>query len=160
MRPRKELYQVICTKLAALITNGTLKYVDLNKGQLDNPAQGYPISFPAVLISIDRGLYSHKVENRVDGDVEVSLVVAYDDYHDTFIGAIGKAASEALLDRLDTIIETLTYTRGDNFTDLHLASETFLPYTFKGLHAHRITFTTKTIHKLKNNAKLLITSGA
>lgn len=159
MKTRKEIFQKVCEKLAPLVSNETLKYVDLNMGQLQTGEKNYPVSFPAVFIQIDSIAYQHQVEDRAEGETSISLIVAYNNSNDSFIGSTSKAKSENLLDLLDTIIETMTYTRGDNFTDLHLESEQFLPYAFKGIHAHQITFTTTTYHKLKTNGTVRITSG-
>mgnify|MGYP001062674634 FL=1 len=160
MKTRKELYQEICTKLEPLVTSGALKFVDLNKGQLSRPDKTYPITFPSVLIQTDAVRYSHMVENRVEGDATVTLIIAFNNYNESFVGAANKQDSENLLDLLDSIIEAMIYTRGDNFTDMHLSQEQFLPYTFNGLNVHQITFTTNTYHKLKENATIRITSGA
>jgi len=160
MKPRKEIYQKITEQLQALVTAGTLKYVDLNKGQLDNAEKGYPISFPAVLIQTDAIRYTHKSDNRVKGEATVTLSVALHHHHNSFMGSASKQASEDTIDLLDTIVEALTYTRGESFTDMELSDEQFLPYTFKGLHIHQIRYTCLTYHKIKEDATVRITRGA
>lgn len=160
MKTRKEIYQKITEKLQPLKDNDTIKYIDLNKGQLQSPEKSFPFGFPCVLIQIDAIRYSHMVEDRVEGEATITLLIAYRHNFDSFVGSPSKSSSEDLLDLFDTIIDTLGYTRGDNFTDLHLSSEQFLPYDFKGLHVHQLTYTATTYHQIHNHGTIRITSGA
>lgn len=157
MKPRKEIFSVLRDKLQPLVTAGTVKFVDINKGQLSQPEKVYPIPFPAVLLQIDATQYQHKVEDRVEGDTTITLNVAFHNHYESFVGSPNASESDDLLDLLDTIVETLAYTRGETFTDLELSREQFLPYTYNGLHVHQISYTCKTYHKIQVKPKVKIT---
>lgn len=160
MKPRKEIFQNVSSALGDLIIHKQVRYIGLQKGQLNNLAQSRPVPLPCVLIGIAAIDYQLMPANRAEGQAIITLDIAFENYHEQFSGSHDNEQSLEMLDLLDEIVRLMSYVRGENFTDLHLARERHLPYSIPGIQLHQLEFSCKTYHLLKNKVYVSITGGA
>lgn len=159
MNWRKDIYTKLIEVLTPLKTNGTIKYIDLDKGQFDQPAKSYPIVRPAVLIGIQSsGELEHMTNNWMESEeATITLLVILDNRHLSFVGSESINDSIAILDLIETIVITAVFTSGETFTDFHFKNEEKLTNQFDGLQRHLITFTTQLHFQIKETATINIT---
>ena len=75
------LYEAIRGKIKADLPG--VKWVDLDSGQLDNPEQNYVFPFPAIFIDFPNIDWQDAGERMQDGDVQVTLRVAFRIFDET-----------------------------------------------------------------------------
>ena len=83
-----------------------LKFIDLQKGQMNNPTQNYPIPLPALLIELGDFRFSNLLEHKQKGDGTISVYLYFDLVSDTFNGAEREDKTIELLDHFDELFET------------------------------------------------------
>lgn len=137
MDVRKEIFEKITTALDAL---GVYEWVDLNKGQLDNPKEHYPFGFPTAFVGISlRALDMNR--DYKEGTAIIEVTLAFDKYGDTFVGAEDREASLQILDQVASTSKALHWLEGDNFGETTQTSETDLTQRYKR-PVYRLNFET------------------
>jgi hypothetical protein len=74
------LYQDLLTRLAAQVPD--LRWIDYDQGQIDYPAEHYPIDFPAVLIDFENTEWEDIGQQIQGGDVTITFRVVFRLYED------------------------------------------------------------------------------
>jgi hypothetical protein len=89
----------------ALIKLPYLKFRDLQKGQMQNPVQNYPVPLPALFIEIGDADFSQLSEAHQKGDLIISLYLYLDCVTDSFDGAEREEETIDLLDKMDDVFQ-------------------------------------------------------
>ncbi|SNR16525.1 hypothetical protein [Tenacibaculum jejuense] len=144
MSVRKEIYELVSTKLAAL---GTFNEIDLYKGQFDEESSDDLSSFPAAYISIGSISYEDMVLNVLEGSLLLDVYVFFEQNTDTKVGASNQELSLAILSTIDNVVESIQSTSGNFFTDLTQTAEEDLTPTYKR-PVYKITFSTNIYKKV------------
>lgn len=95
-----------------------LKFIDLQKGQMNNPKQNYPIPLPALLVELGDFRFSNLLEHKQKGDGTISFYLYLDLVSDSFNGAEREDKTIELLDRFDELFETFEGFSIPNMTPL------------------------------------------
>jgi hypothetical protein len=117
---RSEVYKEIRARLLTGIAN--LQYVDLQKGQMSNKAQNYPIPLPAVLVEFGQVSWSNSTGGQL-GDSVISAYLYIDHVTDSFDGAELENETISLLDGIDEVHKILQGLWGTNFSPLSRISD-------------------------------------
>lgn len=80
----EELFINVMERLSCLTD---ISLIDENKGQLTNYQDGYPITFPAILIDMPEVEWDNATRTGQDGVVTLSVSLVIDCYHDTHYGS-------------------------------------------------------------------------
>jgi len=118
-----------------------LKFVDLQKGQMQAQKQNYPIPLPALFIELGDFRFSNLLESAQIGDGIVSLYLYVDSGSDTFKGSEREDASLAILDKFDDIYQTFEGFPIENLTPLNRSAE-YKPQYGEKFILFRVDFTT------------------
>jgi hypothetical protein len=138
MKIRSVVYKQIRDKL--LSSMSCLQYVDIQKGQMNNKTQNYPIPLPACLIEFQRVSWSETTGGQL-GDATVSLYLYLDHVTDSFNGAEQENKTIELLDKQDIIHESMQGYAGECFNPLKRVSDSIMEYKDRYL-CFRIDFQT------------------
>lgn len=118
-----------------------LKFRDLQKGQMQNPTQNYPIPLPALLIEIGDIRFSNLSEHNQKGDGIISLCLYLDLVTDSFDTAEQENETIELLDRMDDVFQTFEGFSIPGLTPLVRQTE-YKPQYGKRFILFRVDFTT------------------
>src|ERR1035437_163183 len=118
-----------------------LKFVDLQKGQMQTQKQNYPVPLPALLIELGDFRFSNLGESAQIGDGIVSAYLYVDSGSDTFKGSERENESLAILDKFDDIYQTFEGFKIDKVTPLNRLTEYKPQYGDKYI-LFRVDFTT------------------
>lgn len=80
----EELYLAIMGKLSEI---DNIAMIDEDKGQLDSYNDGYPLTYPAILVSTPEVYYNDAVRSYQTGVVTVQVRLILDTYDDTHYGS-------------------------------------------------------------------------
>lgn len=83
-----------------------LKFIDLEKGQMKNPQQNYPVPLPALFIEIGDFRFSNYSQHRQKGEGLISFYLYCDLQSDSYEGAEREEQTIEILDQFDQIFET------------------------------------------------------
>lgn len=95
-----------------------LKFIDLQKGQMNNPTQNYPIPLPALLVEIGEFRFNNLLEHKQKGDGVISFYLYLDLVSDSFNGAERENETIRMLDHFDELFETFEGFSITNMTPL------------------------------------------
>ena len=118
-----------------------LKFVDLQKGQMANPTQNYPIPLPALFVEIGDIRFSNLLEHQQKGDGIISFYLYLNLVSDSFKGAEQENQTIEILDRFDDLFEAFEGFSIPNLTPL-VRSQEYKPQYGKQFIMFRIDFTT------------------
>ena len=118
-----------------------LKFVDLQKGQMQAQKQNYPVPLPALFIELGDFRFSNLGESAQLGDGLVSVYLYVDSGYDTFNGSEREDESLSILDKFDDIYQTFEGFKIDNATPLNRLTEYKPQYGDKYI-LFRVDFTT------------------
>lgn len=80
----EELFLSVMERLSTL---SGISHIDENKGQLDSYNDGYPITFPAILVDLPSVEWDDARRDYQTGTVTLSVALVIDCYHDTHYGS-------------------------------------------------------------------------
>ncbi|NDW10457.1 hypothetical protein [Dysgonomonas sp. 520] len=83
-----------------------LKFRDLQKKQMHNPRQNYPIPLPALFIEISDIRFSDLLEHHQKGEATIGIYLYMDIVTDSFDGAELENETIELLDHMDDVFQT------------------------------------------------------
>jgi hypothetical protein len=95
-----------------------LRFIDLQKGQMQDTKQNYPIPLPALLIELGDFQFSNLLEHQQKGDGKISLYLYLDLVSDSFAGAEREDETIAILDHFDELFEAFEGFAIQNLTPL------------------------------------------
>ena len=101
---RSELYRAIKSEALAKMPN--LAYVDLQKGQLENP-NGYPLPLPALLIEFRDATYKNLARHSQIADTTIRMYLVVDLVTDSFNDAELESETVSMLDLQDELYNTM-----------------------------------------------------
>jgi hypothetical protein len=136
---RSVIYKAIRNK--AKLELGSLKFIDLQKGQMNNQRQNYPVPLPALFIEIGNFSFTNQLHNAQKGAGTISFYLYVNNNADSFSGAENEDHSIELLDDFDTLFETFQDMAIENCTPLIRTNE-FKPQYGKGYIMFQVDFTT------------------
>ena len=136
---RKDIYKAL--RDLAKTKLEYLKFVDLQKGQMQFPKQNYPVPLPALLIEISDVRFSNLSEFNQLGDGIISFYLYVDSGYDTFKGATREDASLDILDKFDDLYQTFEGFPVANLTPLNRSNE-YKPQYGEKFILFRVDFTT------------------
>lgn len=113
---RSQIYKALRDKAKQELV--CLKAVDLQKGQITNPTQNYPLPFPVLLVEIGDFRFSNLLEHKQKGDGVISFYLYVDLVTDSLIGAERENETIELLDHFDDLFETFEGFSIPNLTPL------------------------------------------
>ena len=86
----------------------SIKFIDINKGQLDNPEKDYPIVLPAVLINVGNIIFEDLSDTQKEGHADdITVTVVHQELTDTFRGSNTTTSTLSYLNINDAIITAL-----------------------------------------------------
>jgi len=136
---RKDIYKAL--RDLAKTKLEYLKFVDLQKGQMQAQKQNYPVPLPALFIELGDFRFSNMGESAQIGDGIVSAYLYVDSGSDTFKGSEREDESLAILDKFDDIYQTFEGFKIDSVTPLNRATE-YKPQYGEKFILFRVDFTT------------------
>lgn len=142
MKIRSKVYKDIRDKLLAEMPE--LQFVDLQKGQMSNKEQNYPIPLPACLVEIRPAQWSNATGGQL-GDATISLYLYLDLVTDSFDAAERENETIDILDNLDRVYEVMEGFDGVVFHPLNRIADAIVEYG-KRYVCYRTDFKTTFIH--------------
>jgi hypothetical protein len=118
-----------------------LKFVDLQKGQMQAQKQNYPVPLPALFIELGDFKFSNLDETDQIGNGIISTYLYVDSGSDTFNGSEREDASLAILDKFDDIYQTFEGFSIENLTPLNRSAE-YKPQYGEKIILFRVDFST------------------
>jgi hypothetical protein len=118
-----------------------LKFVDLQKGQMQNEVQNYPVPLPALFIELGDFRFSNLGESAQIGDGIVSLYLYVNSGSDTFSTSTSENTSLDILDKFDDIYQAFEGLSIDKLTPLNRLAE-YKPQYGKKYILFRVDFST------------------
>lgn len=114
----KEILEQLSTELPEL------KWIDLDRGQIDQPNDHYTVAFPAVFISFNDIPWDGIGQKLYAGNCTISFRLAFQSYNDSNNNTPESVREAALLElgirqKLNAVLEGLT---GSNFNELKHAN--------------------------------------
>ena len=140
MTPRKELFIKV---KQALATIEGIELIDLQRGQFDNPENGYPEIWTAALIQVMPIAYETMTQHVQEGECEFHIdFYCKDGWTDQHLGTVDLEEGLMELDILDKITDTIQFLQGEQFKPVQQVREEELRLSDDGIMSYRITFTT------------------
>ena len=124
------IFSVLYAAIAdALNTNTTLGYVDLDTGQLDDPANDYPIDYAvgAAFIDVEQIEWTERTGRLQNGTCTLVVSLAFQVTADTYAHSSERTAALALFDKIGNVHVALQYLEGEGFNKLIRISSTRRP---------------------------------
>ncbi len=151
MKIRSEVYKQIRDKLKQGMP--ALQYVDLQKGQMNNKPQNYPVPLPACLVEFRQPNWSESTGGQL-GDCYIRFYLYIDHVTDSFDGAELENETIELLDNLDELYELMQGFSGENFNPLNRITDDIVEYKDRYV-CYRTDFRTTLFHndKIEKTAK-------
>lgn len=149
---RSQIYKLLRDQ--AIIGMPYLKFRDLQKGQMHNPKQNYPIPLPALFVEIGDFRFSNLLEHKQKGDGIISVHLFLDLDTDSFDGAEQENETIELLDHMDDVFQTFEGFSITGLTPLVRVTES-KPQYGKRFIFFRVDFTT-TVDDAKNIERTFI----
>ncbi len=118
-----------------------LKFIDLQKGQMNVQPQNYPIPLPALFIEFGDFRFSNLLEHQQKGDGLISFYLYLDLVSDSFHKAERENQTIDILDYFDELFETFDGFSTPNITPLVRSME-YKPQYGTRFILFRIDFTT------------------
>lgn len=111
-------YKEIMERIQARIPG--VRWIDLDRGQIDDPENHYTIDFPAILISFGDIPWGSIMEKVNHGECEITLRIAYKPYNDSSNHTPETIRDQALteLGIRQSLNATLQGFAGSNFNEL------------------------------------------
>ena len=139
--PRKELFVKV---KKALATIEGIELIDLQRGQFDNPENGYPEIWTACLIQVMPITYETMTQHLQEGECEFHIdFYCKDGWTDQHLGTADAEEGLMELDILDKITDTIQFLKGEQFKPVQQVREEELRLSDDGIMSYRITFTTR-----------------
>lgn len=126
MSVRKELYTTVRDRIRAEMP--WVRWVDLQKGQMDAPAKNYPLPLPCALVEIKPVTWEYYTENAQLGHAIIAIWLYLDHSGDSVKGAETEDQSLELMDRMDEVFQILTDLSGVSFKRLVRSSDQVVSY--------------------------------
>lgn len=144
----KTIYNAILQRLAAKVPE--IRFIELNTGQLEDPAGNYVIPFPCVLIQFSDIVWAGIGAGIVTGDATITVRVAFQIWED-----INSLTPEDIyydgierLEIVNRVFASLQNLTGDNFNELQVTG------TNDETRPNIVIFTeTYTTHVRRNQAR-------
>ena len=141
MKIRSKVYKEVRDRLLAGMPG---LFVDLQKGQMSNKSQNYPIPLPACLIEFKQVGWSNTTGGQL-GDSLLSFHLFIDHVTDSFNGSEREEQTIALLDKLDELYETMQGCSGEYFSPLNRTTDAVVEYRDRYVY-YRMDFQTTLTH--------------
>jgi hypothetical protein len=104
-----------------------LKFIDLQKGQMEKKEQNYPMPLPACLVEFKQVNWSNTTGGQL-GDSTISVYLYVDLVTDSFNNSELENETIDLLDNLDKVYESLQDFSGDSFGPLNRTDDAIQEY--------------------------------
>lgn len=148
---KKALYCAVRDKLKADLT--WLKFIDLDKKQVDKPTENLPFPIPAVLIKLSSVDWENLSNGYQSGEVLITIGLYLDNSGESFDGAESETNTLIdLLDKPDEVFNSLQGFDAVNIQHLVRIEETELRYTKRYAHTD-IVFKTRIV-EAKTDTKI------
>lgn len=147
MTPRKELLTSIKTALKGI---SSLQYIDLQRGQYDNPESAVAGTYyTGCLLEISEIEYEDMTNQVKEGKVQIGIYLyTKEGWAHQFEGATDAEDGLAEIDLQDDVIVALEHLMGTSFKPLYLFNENALPNPHPGIMAYKLSFNSRIYNTL------------
>lgn len=141
MRIRSEIYKTIKQALESL---PELKFIDVQKGQMNRSTENYPLPLPAALVEFKPCTWSNTGDYQI-GDLMISVYLYIDLVTDSFDSSESEHETDNLLDLQDLMFETLQGLSNVHLASLNRVSDAIVEYRNQFV-CYRVDFKTEIQH--------------
>lgn len=124
MSIRKIIHNAITTELNKPVYG--LKWVDMWKAQFgvkDAKEKQYPYNFPAGFVSVRNIAWVDEVNDNKTGTVSIEVWLIFNQFGDTFEGAVDKDTSFEIIDTVEAVADGLHWIEDSPFKELTQVGE-------------------------------------
>ena len=126
MSVRKETYKAVRDRIKAYMP--WIRWIDLQKGQMDAPAKSYPLPLPCALVEIKPVTWENYTDKSQLGQTIIAISIYLDHSGDSLKGAGTEEQSLALMDKMDDVYQSLTDLSGQSFKRLIRTNDQVVTY--------------------------------
>lgn len=126
MPARKETYKAVRDRIRAEMP--WIKWIDLQKGQMDSPSKSYPLPLPCALVEFKPVTWENFPRQSQIGWTTISIWLYLDHSGDSVKGAQMEEQSLALMDSMDEVFQKLEDLSGPSFKRLVRINDQVVAY--------------------------------
>lgn len=150
MSTKGTIYKAIADRLMEKLTFTTgdiqsIQFVDLNRGQFDNPDQLLYLPLPGVLVSFAQTEYDGAQKGKQIGDMIITVDIGYENYSSAAEGSIDQEAALNYLEFQELVFKALQGWAMDYCTPLERLSDEDMGNMAGSMLVTRIAFRTEIV---------------
>ena len=152
MSVRRELYTTVRDRIRAEMP--WVRWIDLQKGQMDIPAKTYPLPLPCALVDIKQVTWDSYTDLSQLGQTIIAIWLYLDHSGDSLKDTEMEEQSLELMDRMDDVYQKLGDLSGQSFKRLVRSSDQVVSYKPR-MVVFRCDFSTTLIDSIDQRRVLL-----